>query len=90
MNTCQTSIKDRCMIIVLLLKTSSWYYRQYENTTVSSPTELTKRWKRRADKQLSSNMYRRSTTETIRYPIGQNIPVIIHIFSKLQSFREFV
>ena len=29
-----------------------------------------------ADKQLPSNMYRRSTTETIVHPIGQNIPVI--------------
>ena len=31
---------------------------------------------------------RRSTTGTIMHPIGQNVPVIIHI-SKLQSFMRF-
>ena len=37
--------------IAVLLKTPSWYYRQYEITTVSSTTELTKREEGHADKQ---------------------------------------
>ena len=85
MNTCQTSIKVRCIIIVLL-KTPSWYYRQHEITTCGSHRTDDCR-ERQEDKQWSSNMYRRSTTETIMHPIDQNIPVINQI-SKLQSFRR--
>ena len=70
--------KDR-YIIIALLKTPPWYYRQY-NTTVSSNTELNKRVVRSNTTKDLPNTHRRSTAGTAMNPIGQTFPVIhIHL-----------
>ena len=61
--------KDR-YIIIALLKTPPWYYRQY-NTAVSSNTELNKRVVRSNTTKDLPNAHRRSTAETAINPIGQ-------------------
>ena len=49
---------------------------KHETTTVGSPTELVKGAQVKLTSTDIPNIYRRSTTKTIMYPIGQNILLI--------------
>ena len=63
-------------IIVVLLKPPSWVYQTNTTSPHLVPSELIKGAKvKRANTGLP-NTYRRSTTETIMHPIGQNILLI--------------
>ena len=74
MNTCQTSVKDRYIIVALLTPTP-WVLPDNTRSPQGS---------HRADKGVQANltntdlpkMYIRSTAETIMHPIGQNILLI--------------
>ena len=70
MNTCQTSITYQYIIIVLWYSPSS-VPNILEITTVV-PSELLKGAPVKLANTDLPNMYRRSTTETIMHPIGQN------------------
>ena len=56
-------------IVVTLLKTSPWYYRQYTRTTCVQNTEQDKRVVRSNTTMDLPNTHRRSTAETAMNPI---------------------
>ena len=74
MNTCQTNIKDR-YIIIALLKTSLALQTIYESI-LSPHTELNRRVLRSNITKDLPNTRRRSTAETAMNPIGQTFPVV--------------
>ena len=85
MNTCQTSIKTRCIIIVLLKTPHFEDYKQHEITTVSPSTELTIVGK---DKRTNNNLPTCTVDQLLELScilLVRTFHQSIHI-SKLQSF----
>ena len=63
-------------IIIVLLKPPSWVYQTNTIPPQLIPSELIKGAQVKLTNTDFPNTYRRSTTKTIMYPIGQNILLI--------------